>query len=184
MNNAEKREYVLTSEECDYIEKLIAKNEAVVRNTIRMALGEEFERLGEDCISELYLLMCEKIDTLKEHRYPDGWIVIAAKKIAYGILRKDRVRSGFISAERTRNIRAGDDVFENALYNIWMEDGVIDKLLASLTPHELEIYDYLYHKRLTAKKTAEILGLSASTVRNIDASIRRKIQKGINEDVF
>lgn len=184
MNNAEKREYVLTTEECEYIERLIIKNKTIVRTVIRTALGEEFEQLGEDCISELYLLMCEKIDTLKAHDYPDGWVVVAAKKVASNILRKHKTRSNLTAAERTRELRAGDDVFENAVYNIWMEDGVIDKLLASLTPHELEIYDYLYRKRLTAKKVAEIMGLSASTVRNIDAGIRRKIQKGISEDVF
>ena len=42
------------------------------------------------------------------------------------------------------DIPVADNVFEDALYNIWLDEGVIDKLLDKLTPHEREVYNYLY----------------------------------------
>lgn len=182
MTNAEKRNYVLSSEDCDYIEKLILKNEAIVRAVIRSALGEKFDQIGEDCISELYLLACTKIDLLKKHENPVGWLVVASRNITLNALRKHNTRLSRASDEEISHIRAKDNVFESALYNIWLKDGAIDKLLATLTPHEKEIYDYLYRKRLPAKKVAEIMGLSDSTIRNINAGIRKKIKDGMSDN--
>ena len=140
MNNANERNYVLTSEECDYIEKLIIKNESIVRSVIRSALGEKFDQIGDECMSDLYLLMCEKIDKLKNHENPDGWMVVSAKYVALNAKRKHNTQLNHTITEEITDIRVEDNVFEDALYNIWIEDGVIDKLLAKLTPHEMEIF--------------------------------------------
>ncbi len=182
MNCAEKRYYVLTTEECDYIEKLLIKNQSIVRAVIRSALGEKFELFGDDCLSELYLLMCEKIDTLKNHENPDGWMIVAAKNVAFTAIRKHNMQLKHTAIEEISDIRVDDNVLESALYNIWLEEGVIEKLLDKLTPHEREIYNYLYQKRLSAKTVAEIMGLSDSTIRNINARIRKKIKDGMNKN--
>lgn len=182
LSRAEKRNYVLTSEECNYIEKLIIKNQSIVRAVIRTTLGERFELLCDDCISELYLLMCERINKLKNHENPDGWIVVAAKNIAINAMRKHNTQLKHTITEEIIDIPVEDNVFESALYNIWLKDGVIEKLLDKLTPHEREIYNYLYQKRLPPKKVAEIMGLSHSTIRNINAKIKKKIQNGLNEN--
>lgn len=115
MNSAEKRSCVLTSEECDYIEKLIIKNESILRAVIRSALGERFDQIGEDCISDLYLLTCEKIDYLKNHKNPDGWIVVAAKNIALNAIRKHNTQLKHTRAEEIIDIPVEDNVFESAL---------------------------------------------------------------------
>ncbi len=182
MNNAEKRDYVLTSEECDYIEKLITRNQSILRSVIRSALGERFDQLGDECISDLYLLICEKIDILKNHKNPDGWIVVAATNIARNAIRKYNTQLKHTTAEEIIDIRVEDNIFESVLYNIWLKDGIIEKLLDKLTPHEREIYNYLYRKRLPSKKVAEIMGLSDSTIRNINAKIKKKIQNRFNEN--
>lgn len=184
MKNAEERKFILTSEECDYIEKLIIKNESVVRSVIRSALGEKFDQIGDECMSDLYLLMCEKIDKLKKHENPDGWLIVSAKNIALNAKRKHNTQLKHMIVEERTYIRAEDNVFENALYNIWLEDGAIDKILARLTPRETEIYNYLYRKRLSCKQTAKITGLSESTVRNINANIKKKIHKGLHKNDF
>ena len=184
MNNADKHNYVLTSEECDYIEKLIIKNESILRSVIRSALGERFDQLGEECMSDLYLLMCEKINKLKNHENPDGWIVVAAKNIALNAIRKHNTQLKHTSAEERIDIPVEDNVFESALYNIWLKDGVIEKLLDKLTPHEREVYNYLYRKRLPSKKVAELMGVSHSTIRNINANIKRKIKREMNEKIL
>ncbi len=184
MNNAEKRTYALTSEECKFVENLIANNEYIVRSVLRSALGEKFDQLGAECISDLYILLCEKIRFLKQHENPDGWMVVAAKNIALNAIRKHNTLINHAIAAEITDIRVEDNVFENALYSIWLNDGVIDKLLDKLTPHEREIYDYLYRERLTSKQVAEIMKTSDSTIRNINARIRKKIQKELNEKYF
>ena len=184
MNNAEKRSYVLTLEECDYIEKLIINNESILRSVIRSALGERFDQLGEECMSDLYLLLCEKIDKLKNHENPDGWVVVAAKNIAQNAMRKHNTCLNHTTAEEIIDIPVADNVFEDALYNIWLDEGVIDKLLDKLTPHEREVYNYLYRKRLPSKKVAELMGVSHSTIRNINANIKRKIKREMNEKIL
>ena len=68
MTNTEKRKYILSTEDCEFIEKLILKNASVVRAVIYSVLGESFDQIGEECISDLYLLTCEKIDLLKKHK--------------------------------------------------------------------------------------------------------------------
>lgn len=175
MTNAEKRNYVLTPEECDYIEKLILNNETIVRAVIRSVLGEKFDQIGGESISDLYLLMCEKIDLLKRHENPEGWMVVSARYVALNALRRYNTLLYNTDTKKIEDICSEENVFESALYNIWIKDGVIDKALATLTPHEKEIYNYLYRERLSYKKIAEIMDISESTVRNTNATIRRKI---------
>ena len=184
MTNTEKRKYILSTEDCEFIEKLILKNASVVRAVIYSVLGESFEQIGEECISDLYLLMCEKIDKLKNHENPDGWVVVAAKNIAQNAIRKHNTCLNHTTAEEIIDIPVADNVFEDALYNIWLDEGVIDKLLDKLTPHEREVYNYLYRKRLPSKKVAELMGVSYSTIRNINANIKRKIKREMNEKIL
>ena len=182
MYNVEKRNYVLIPEECNFIETLILKNESIVRSVLKSALCEKFDQLGEECIGDLYLLMCEKIDKLKQHENPDAWMIVAVKNIAFNAIRKYNLRLKHTSNEELTDIPVPDNVFERALYDIWLQDGFIDKLLDKLTPHERQIYNYLYRKRLPTKKVAEMLGVSESTIRNINATIKKKIKNGIKEN--
>ena len=125
--------------------------------------------------------MCEKTDILKKHENPDGWVIIAARNIAKNAQRKLNAQLNRTSDKATEDITAEEDIFENVLCNIWLEDGGIDKLLEKLTPREKEIYNHLYRERITAKDTSEIMNLSDSTVRNINANIKRKIKKEISK---
>ena len=65
-----------------------------------------------------------------------------------------------------------------------MEDGSIDKLLNTLTPHEREIYDLIYKKRLSSKEVAILMGTSDSTIRNTVAKIKQKIKNAIETILF
>ena len=101
--------------------------------------------------------------------------------IASNAVRKYNTELKRTADKETKDIPVQDDFFESALYEMWLKDGIIDKLFDKLTPHEREIYNYLYQKRLSAKKVAEIMGVSESTIRNIKANIKKKIKKYLKE---
>ncbi len=184
MQNKEEVKLCLSPDEAEYIQDLIIRNQYIIRAEIRSVLKEKFEQIGEDCIGEIYLLACEKIDVLKKHKNPDGWIIIAARKVALNMGRKHNTILNKSTEAEIEDMPIDDNVFEDALYNIWLENGSIDKLLDVLTPHEREIYNLLYKRRLPSNKAAEIMKVSDSTIRNINRTIKKKIKNAIETKLF
>ena len=74
--------------------------------------------------------------------------------------------------------------YEEVIYKIWLENNSIKKLLDTLTAHEREIYELIYKEKLTSKQVAIRLGISDSTVRNLNANIKAKIKKAIKNYDF
>ena len=95
---------------------------------------ENIVKIQKNDSGELTVLLSdmEKINKLKNHENPDGWIVVAAKNIALNAIRKHNTQLKHTSAEEIIDIPVEDNVFESALYNIWLKDGVIEKLLDKL----------------------------------------------------
>lgn len=184
MKTNEKEVFRLTSDEAEYIKDLIIKNEHIIRAKVRSILQDKYGQLGEDCISEIYLLACKKIAVLKKHGNPDGWIMVAASRIAQNMARKHNTLMKNSTDVEITDVSAAVHVFEDALYDIWMEEGSIDKLLNTLTPHEREIYDLIFKKRLSSKEAAILMGISDSTIRNTVAKIKRKIKNAIETELF
>ena len=180
LNSAEKCERVLDSKDCEFIENLLIKNQTILRSVIRSALGEKYDQIGDECISDLYLLMCIKINELRSHESPDGWLVVAARHVANNAARKYNVQLKRTASNEPTDIPSDDDVFESMLYNLYLKAGLIEKLLNSLTPNELKVYNYLYVDCLSCKQVAEIMGVKDSTIRNINANIKKKIQYELN----
>lgn len=184
MKNNEKEVFRLTSDEAEYIRDLIIRNEYIIRAEVRLVLRDKFEQIGEDCISEIYLLACRKIVLLKKHEKPGAWITVAARKVAQNMARKHNTLLKNSTDDEIVDVGTEDNVFEDALYNIWMEDGSINKLLNTLTPHERKIYDLIYKKRLPSKDVAKLMGTSDSTIRNTVVKIKRKIKNAIETKLF
>ncbi len=183
MNN-KKEKFHLTYEEAEYIKDLIIRNEHIIRTVVKSILREKFDQIGDDCISEIYFLACKKIAVLKNHEKPDAWITVASKKVAQNTARKHNTVLKHSTDDDITNIGTEDDIFEDVLYNIWMEDGSVDKLLNTLTPHEREIYNLIYKKRLPSKEVAILMGTSDSTIRNTVAKIKQKIKNAIETKLF
>ncbi len=182
MNNKNDKKHKLTPEESVFLRDLLVENKNNIKNAVRSVLKTNFKYLVEDCISEVTLLVLQNPKTLMEHKNPNGWIVVASKRVASNLIRKEYTRLKNTGKEITYDIPTGKDtVHEDALYNIWMENKSIETLLKELTPREKEVYDLVYRKRLTSKKAGELLGISASTVRNIDSNIKEKIKYAVKK---
>lgn len=184
MKTSEKEKICLTAEETAYIRELIIENEYIIRAQIKEKLKGKFAYLGEECIGDLYLLACQKAHVLINHPNPVGWLIIAARNIVKNAERKYKTVVDKTIDKELTDIPSGDQVIEDALYNIWMQEGSIERLLALLSPREREIYEMLYKEKRTSIQTANILGISDSTVRNIALTIKKKIKDGIEKELF
>lgn len=184
MKTNEKEKLRLTADEAEYIKELIIRNEYVIRAEVRSVLREKYEQIGEDCIAEIFFLACKKTAVLKKHENPDAWIALASRKVAQNMARKHNTHLNRTTDEEITDLCVEDNVFEDALYDIWMENGSVNKLLNTLTPHERKIYDLLYKRRLPSKEVARIMGVSDSTIRNTAATIRRKVRNALETKLF
>ena len=175
---------LLTLEEARFIDGLIERNRSVLGNIIKFSLGEDFDHLWEDCLSETYLLACRKIDVLKAHENPDGWIINAAKKNAGNMKRNNNKYKSNISIEKLPELPDEQNVFEEAVFNIWMEKKVPSILISRLSKREKEVYELFYIEHKTTDEIAKRLGINVSTVRNIKKNIVDKIKYDIKQKNF
>lgn len=179
MNKKTKPFIVLTKDDALFIEQLIEQNGNHINNIIYNTLGSYNQYLAKDAISEFYLLMCEKIDTLKAHPSPKGWIFVAAKHTAQGLIAKSRRDSSSVPLDDVIYEFSETDVFEDATYEIWLENKVPEKLIAHLTKREREIYCKLYIDKKKPTAIAKELNISVNSVYNIHKNLRDKIKYDI-----
>ena len=165
MENTSKLPLVLTKEQRDFIEELLKTNQYIIRYTLRKSLGNKYGHLMEDCIGELCLLMCQKVSVLEAHPTPEAWVVVAAKLVAFSVIKRAKRYAGFIPLERVRMVGT-DTTFEEVLYGIWLQNDTLQKLIERLTKREAQVYNKLYVENKSVETTAKELGLSPSTVRN------------------
>ena len=175
---------VLTKSDARFIADLIERYESSIKNIIYNTLGSEKIYLAEDTISEVYLLMCQKIEILKAHESPKAWVLVAAKRVAQGILAKNRREISTVPLDEVENHLGGTDVFEEAVYEIWLENKVPEKLIANLSKREREVYYKIYIEGKTPKETAEELDISLNAVHNIHKNLKDKIKYDIKRKNF
>lgn len=183
MNTKQKVNRPLTADESVFVEKLIEDNKKAIKNIIYNVLGEDYKYLAEDTIYDVYLLICQKIDVLKNHSNPKAWIFVAARYVARGAVKKSK-RHKTVPIEMIDRLPSGIDIEEEAIYNMWLCNNVPEKLLGSFTKRELQIYHMIYVEGKTPKETADILGLTQHAVLNFKSNIKKKIKDLIKNKKF
>lgn len=184
MNKKIKASVVLTKEDALFIEQLIEQNGKYINNIIFNTLGPNNQYLAKDAVSEFYLLMCEKIDTLRTHPSPKGWILVAAKHTAQGMIAKYKKDSLSVSLDEVSYELGETDVFEDAIYEMWLENKIPEKLIANLTKREREVYCKIYIDNKKPKVVAQELNISVNAVHNIHKNLRDKIKDDIKRKNF
>ncbi len=179
MNKKRESKIVLTQEDACFIEKLIEENLRHMKNVIYNTLGQEYKYLAEDTINELYLLMCQKINILKAHTCPKAWLLVASKRVSQGMINKQKREMPSIPPEQASRHIGKSDIFEDVVYDIWLEDKVPEKLISHLTKREREIYHKIYIENKKPKDIAKELNITANAVRNIHKNLRDKIKDDI-----
>lgn len=175
---------VLTQEDACFIEKLIEENMHDIKNVIYNTLGQQYRYLAEDTVNELYLLVCQKVDILKAHDCPKAWLLVASKRVSKGMINKQKREMPSVSPENISLYMGKSDIFEDAVYDIWLENKVPEKLISRLTKREQEIYHKIYIENKKVKDVATELNITDNAVRNIHKNLRDKIKDDINQKNF
>lgn len=183
MNIKPKNKILLSQADACFIEKLIGDNKTLVKTIIYSTLGQEHKELFEDALNELYLLICEKFQTIKSHPNPKAWLLVAARYTAQGMKSK-HIKHQSENINKAREISDKMDISEEAVYNIWLENNIPQKLINSLTNREKEIYTLIYIKDKKPKEIAKELGITESSVRNIHKNLKDKITEKIKNRDF
>ena len=173
--------FVLTQDESDFLKKLILDNETCLTTIIKNNLGETYKYLTEDAVSELYLLACKKIQKLKTHPCPTKWLFVAAKLTAHTVVKKHRRDANISPLQDIPEQKSNSDVFEDTVYNIWIENQIPEILISQLSKRERQIYYMLYIENKSTKNIADELNISENNVRNINKNLRDKIHHAIKE---
>ncbi len=184
MNIDLKEKFILSSEESKFLKDLIEENESCLKIIVKNNLGTKFEYLLEDSISELYLLACSKIKTLKSHPYPMKWLAVSAKLIAKANIRKHSKEFPSSSLNEISEQTCCSDIEEDAIYNIWLEYKIPEQLIARLTKREREVYYKIYIENKKTKDIAKELNVSENNIRNIHKNLRDKIYDSVKRKKF
>lgn len=174
----------LTEEEAVFVENLILENSKTIKNIIYNVLGENFKYLAEDAITEVYLLVCQKIDVLKKHSSPKAWVFVAARYVAQATVRNNKKHENTLSLDEIEERATDLNVEEEAIYKIWLSDKVPEKLIKRLTKGERQVYQKLYVEQKTPKQAAEELGIAPSSIYNFNVCIREKIINAVKHKKF
>ncbi len=170
----------LSAEDKAYLRTLIMENEKYIKHAVTNTLGPLFEYLADDAVGELYLLACQKVDVIKTCDSPRAWLIVAARYVAKGLIKKQK--KDLNSVELTEALNSDDEnVFEEAVYRIWLENKIPEKLIDSLTQREREVYIKLHIENKTPKEAAAELGVTVNLVHNVNKNLKDKIKAEIKK---
>lgn len=164
----------LTSDEAKYIEDLVIENDLLLRNVLKVHLGKLYESLGDECLSEAHLLACRKIAILKEHKNPAGWLVNVVKYKAYDALR-ELSEKHYAPLDDELTSENDDPCYNEALYNMWIEENAIDSALSILTKTEMDVYKELFIEMRDEADVAKSMGITKKSINNLKNKIVHKI---------
>lgn len=184
MKHSENSINALSAQEKEFLEKLLEKEYVLIVRVTEKMLGESYLSLKDEALSELHLLMIRKIKELMRHESPEKWVVTAAKYIALHVKTELAKYQSNFSDTDIDDVLYAEDVFEMALYNIWLENDVYSLLKNELTPREAQVFGLMFEQRLSCKEIMQKLGVSESTVWNIRKSIKDKYSYTIKNKLF
>ena len=182
MRKDKSKQRALTDDQKAFAEKLITENKSIIYYTIQGVLGEVYGYLADDCVGELYLLACAKILELEKHPCPRAWMLVAARLTAHTLIKKHKTDLDNTPLELAHKTRV-DTTHEDALFEIWLQNDVPQKLLRTLTKREKQIYHKLYEENKDTETVAAELDLSVSTVRSFNKLLKDKLLRYIDENI-
>lgn len=174
----------LSAEDSVLLRLLIEENDKTVKAVIYSTLGEQYSYVAEEAVAELYLLACEKINKIKTYHSPKAWLMIAAKRVAWGVIKKHKKDLRVAAYDALSEESSKDDVFEDAVYAIWIEDKVPEKIIALLTKREREVYHKLYIEEKSPAEAAEELGVKINLINNVRKNLKDKIKDAVKQNKF
>lgn len=184
MKHSEKPVSSLSVQEREFLEQLLEKEYPIIIRVTERMLGENYRDLRDEALSELHLLLIRKVEELQRHPSPEKWVVTATKYIAIHVKAERAKHLNNFSDTDMDEILFTEDVFEMALYNIWMEKDVYSLLKNELTSREAQVFELMFEQKISCKEIMQRLKVSESTVWNLRKSIKDKYCYAIKHKLF
>lgn len=132
--------------------------------------------MAEDIVQETFCVAIKRVEELREHPNPVGWLYVTAR---YVMLKESKKL-------KKNEIQCSLNALENQLYDTKAETMLTsmeeDRICSVLTKEEYKILDLIYNKGYRGKEVAERLEINRSTLRVQIFRIRRKLQALIDEE--
>lgn len=184
MKHSENPINALSLTEREFLENLLEKEYVLITRVTEKMLGESYLSLRNEALSELHLLLIRKIKELMRHESPEKWLVTAAKFNALHVKTEHARYVNNFSDTDMEDVLYSEDIFETALYNIWMEKDVYSLLKNELTSREAQVFELMFEQKLPCAEIMHKLDISESTVWNIRKSIKDKYTYAIKHKFF
>lgn len=183
MLNRLKEAKALTNEERDFLDDLLSKNKPIFLHVIKIITGDLYNVFGDECLSELHCLSIRKIKKLMSVEHPERWLITASKYIAIEFVRRYGNGRGSVPIDDVADQLAKDDVFEEARYNILMREFTLDKIMKKLTKRQKQIFEMMIVQKMSCEEVSRKLNISESTVWNTRASLVKRVEQIIKNDL-
>ncbi len=169
----------LSPEENRFLEQFLSKEKSFLMRLIKKNLGDAYDDLKDDCLSDIYWLLMRRADEIMTYRYPELWLATAVKFVSYNLVRARNKTHGYIKDIDIHRVSFSQDIFELAMYNIWCDEDIYNLLKKELTKRELQLFELMFEQGKTNKEISKILGIEEVTIRNIKKHIKDKYRDAL-----
>lgn len=174
----------LSSKESEFLQQLLTKEQSAILRIIKNTLGELYDNLKDDCLSDVFWLTVQKIKLLMKYQYPDRWLARSTKLVVMNVINSRNRQCAKTADIDVDNVAFSEDISELAIYNIWMEQDAYNALKRELTKRELQVMELMCEQDKTLQEIAKELNITQTTVRNIKKSIKDKYRYAIQNKLF
>lgn len=177
MNKTENEKNALLGE-------MFEKYHGVVLFCILRILGDEDRYMAEDCLSQTFLIACQKKDDLLSRDKPVVWLIAAAKNCARQFKRKaikEREKTCVIDEPMYSIVdESGEFFVDDIVYRDWIRNKVPQNLINELQPRTREAFLAKYKDGKSNAEIAAEMHITESTVRTFLSDARKYIEDRVN----
>ena len=160
----------------DTVSDLWRENEENLRMICQVKM-QNFENETDDIISETFLAFCEYTEKNGLPKNPKAWLYSVLNNRINDKFRKIyRHKKNVVNLDNMYQIPYEVDFDEEILKDISIEK-LKEKLLSQLSKEELELYEYIYVKRLSYRRLSKKYGVSYTAIKQRHYRLCNKIKK-------
>jgi len=163
--------------------ELFIKYRDVILFAVLRTLGAENESMAEDCLSQAFLIACQKKDELFSRDNPVLWLIATAKNCARHCKRTAIKEQSLFHPidEETSEIadQSGERFVQDLIYEDWIEKGVPQKLIDELNPRVRQAFVAKYREHKSNAQIAKEMQISESTVRTFLHDAKKQIEERV-----
>lgn len=132
----------------------------------------QYQAIAKDATQEIFLLAYCRLDLLRLHPNPAGWLVSTAQNKCREFLRKENRRKTLLTTSEAPNINP-DDTPEQWEHQRAMQE-TLRSLKDELTRTELEVFTALFENQMETAEAARYLGKTRDNIRKVKERILAK----------